>query len=267
MVKKTEGAKMVDFNWNPDYLEEENYIIALHNREVLINDKKSFYLTEKEIEKNGVNSNNKIFIANKNGRNIFAISLEDQNLKTTQTRNILGYLEKEDFKILTRSFGIVNWLSKNKYCGKCGEKMTFRNNEFYIKCDNCSSIHYPNMSPAIIVGVTKEDKILLAHNKNFPQDRYSILAGFVEWGENFEDTVKREIYEEVKIKVKNIKYFGSQSWPFPNSMMVGFTAEYDSGVITPDGIEIDRADWYDKNNLPPIPGHGSISREIIDSLL
>jgi NAD+ diphosphatase len=258
---------MIDFNWKNDNYKKENYIIALYNREVLINEKNSFYLTEKDINKKGINQDSKVFIASKNDKNIFVINLNNPDLKTTQTRNILGSLEKEDFTILARAFGITNWLTKNKYCGKCGNKIKFENNIFYLKCDNCDSIIYPSMSPAVIVGITKEDKILLAHNKNFPQDRYSILAGFVEWGESFEDTVKREIYEEVKIKVKNIKYFGSQPWPFPNSMMVGFTAEYESGKIIPDGIEIDKAYWFDKTNMPLIPGHGSISREIIDSLL
>ena len=105
---------------------------------------------------------------------------------------------------------------------------------------------------------------LLAHRAAFKNNVYSIIAGFVEPGETLEECVKREIYEEVNIKVNNIKYFGSQPWPFPNSLMIGFTAEYESGEITVDSKEISNAGWYDANNLPELPSKISIAREIID---
>ena len=133
-------------------------------------------------------------------------------------------------------------------------------------------IHFHKVSkycvcPAIIVGITKGDKILLANNKNFPKGLHSVIAGFVDVNETLEECVKREILEEVNIKVKNIKYFDSQPWPYPNSLMIGFTAEYESGEIKVDGEEIIHADWYNKDELPMLPEKTTIARRIIDSIL
>ena len=125
-------------------------------------------------------------------------------------------------------------------------------------------LHYPRLSPAIIVAVINDNRILLAHADRFASGLYSVLAGFVEPGEAFEECVKREVKEEVGIMVKNIRYFGSQPWPFPNSLMVGFTADYDSGKISIDGIEIKDAGWFKANDLPRIPGKISIARRLID---
>ena len=124
--------------------------------------------------------------------------------------------------------------------------------------------HFPRLAPAVIVAVTKGDKILLAHSSEWRGKLYSVLAGFVEPGETFEECVEREIMEEVGIKVKNIRYFGSRPWPFPHSLMVGFTAEYESGEITIDQVEITDAQWFTSDNLPLVPGKISIARQLID---
>lgn len=123
---------------------------------------------------------------------------------------------------------------------------------------------HPRISPAIIVAITRGREILLAKGINFQGDFYSVLAGFVEPGETFEECVQREVGEEVGLKVKNIKYFGSQPWPFPDSLMVGFTAEYASGNINIDEKEILDAEWFTAEQLPLIPGVGSIARRLID---
>ena len=145
--------------------------------------------------------------------------------------------------------------------------MSLLNNEFAMKCKECGYTCYPKVCPAIIVGITKGDKILLANNKNFPEGLHSTIAGFVDVNETLEDCVRREILEEVNIKVKNIKYFDSQPWPYPNSIMIGFTAEYESGEIKVDGEEILHADWYSKDNLPILPDKTTIARRIIDSII
>ncbi|MDD3918042.1 MAG: NAD(+) diphosphatase, partial [Synergistaceae bacterium] len=115
--------------------------------------------------------------------------------------------------------------------------------------------------------VVRDGKLLLAHGTRFPSGRYSVLAGFVEPGESLEETVEREIFEEVGIKVKDIAYFGSQPWPFPHSLMLGFTARWASGEIVPDGVEIGDADWFTPENMPEIPPSISISRKLIDHWL
>ena len=125
-------------------------------------------------------------------------------------------------------------------------------------------IAFPRISPAVIVLVEKDGQVLLARAQRFTADFYSVLAGFVEPGETLEETVHREIEEEVGIKVRNVRYFGSQPWPFPDSLMIGFTAAYLSGEIRIDKTEIIEAGWFDPEKLPTIPGKSSIARQLID---
>jgi NAD+ diphosphatase len=134
-------------------------------------------------------------------------------------------------------------------------------------CPNCGNVIFPVICPAIIVAIEKEGKILLARNSRFPKGRYSVLAGFVEPGESLEDTVKREVMEEVSIEVDRIRYFGSQPWPFPHSLMLGFTAEWESGEICVDGIEIAHADWFGPDELPNTPSTRSISGRLIRNFI
>jgi len=168
------------------------------------------------------------------------------------------------FGVVGIAFQVVNWDRTHQYCGVCGTLTRDKKEERAKVCPQCGMMHFPRLAPAVIVAVTKGDKILLAHSDRFRGKFYSVLAGFVELGETFEECVEREILEEVGIKVKNIRYFGSQPWPFPHSLMVGFTAEYDSGEITIDDVEITDAKWFTADNLPLIPGKISIARQLID---
>jgi len=133
-------------------------------------------------------------------------------------------------------------------------------------CKECNNLIYPRISPCVITLVTNKEKLLLAHNKNFPSQIYSTLAGFIEVGETVEEAIQREILEEVNIEVTNCTYFGSQSWPFPNQLMLGFHAEYVTGEIKPDGEEIDVAKWFHYKSLPQVPpGRISISGKLIEN--
>jgi NAD+ diphosphatase len=152
----------------------------------------------------------------------------------------------------------------HKYCSKCGKELTMSRKELVKTCVKCEAEFYPKISPAIIVAVIKDDKILLARNKNFRENMFSVIAGYVDSGETLEQCVEREVQEEVSIKIKNVKYFGSQSWPYTNSLMMGFTAEYSSGDIQVDNEEIVEADWFSYDNLPIIPGKYSIANELIN---
>ena len=136
-----------------------------------------------------------------------------------------------------------------------------------MTCPSCRLISYPRLSPSIIVLVTRGDEILLARNANWPQGMYSTLAGFVEAGESIEQTLHREVFEEVGLRVKNLKYFGSQSWPFPNSLMLGFHAEYDGGDIVCQAEEIADAQWFTIDNLPQTPPKTAISGWLIHRVL
>lgn len=179
-------------------------------------------------------------------------------------RSLLGRIEEDLFLLAGRALQVVNWNCMNQYCGKCGERTLPKQNELAKACPQCSSVYYPRISPAIIVAVVRDDKILLAHNKSFRQNWYSVIAGFVEPGETFEDCVKREVLEEVNICVNKVSYFGSQPWPFPDSLMVGFTAQYESGEINVDGEEIDSAAWYTIDTLPQRPNASSIAGQLIE---
>ena len=159
---------------------------------------------------------------------------------------------------------LVHWNRNHQYCGRCGKVTEDRTNERAKICPQCGLINYPRLSPAIIVAVLKGEQILLAHSKRFPGKFYSVLAGFVEPGETLEQCVTREVREEVGIEVKNIRYFGSQPWPFPDSLMIGFTAEYAGGEMRVDGIEIADAGWFTADLLPSIPPRISIARQLID---
>lgn len=160
-------------------------------------------------------------------------------------------INEDDFLISAKAKLLYNYTKNNRRCAICGTVLEDKVDEDKAKyCPNCNNIIWPQTSPAIIVAVTKGDKLLLAHNKMFPEGMYSVVAGFVELGETFEDCVRREVFEETGIKVHNIKYFGSQPWPFPNSMMVGFTAEYLDGDINVDNVEIAHADWFLKEDIP-----------------
>lgn len=197
-------------------------------------------------------------IAGYENKNFYYGILKDENLKGYEYMDLKNYVNSlEDqvyFSLVTRAYMSMNHIIKHNKCGICGGNtyLINRDEERAMVCENCHNMAWPTNSMAIIVAVTKEDKLLLAHNTGFDEGRYSVLAGFVEQGESFEECVKREVEEETNIKVKNIKYFGSQPWPFPNSMMVAFTAEYESGEIEVDNVEISHADWFSKDSLPKV---------------
>jgi NAD+ diphosphatase len=179
-------------------------------------------------------------------------------------RELLGVVNDELFAVAGHANQIIHWDQTHQYCGRCGNPTRDKKDERAKTCFSCGLINYPRVTPAIIVAVIRGDTILLAQSTRFRANFYSVLAGFVEPGENLEDCVTREIKEEVGITVQNIRYFGSQPWPFPNSLMVGFTAEYSDGEISVDASEIIHADWFSNHNFPRIPGKQTIARQLID---
>ena len=179
-------------------------------------------------------------------------------------RDLYTKIGRDMFTVAGRALHICRWHESWKFGPSGGAPMEDSKTERAKVCTKCGHIDYPVLSPAVITAVSKGDKLLLAHNVRFADGRYSIIAGFVESGESAEDAIRREIMEEVGIKVKNIRYFGSQCWPFPNSFMLGFTAEYESGEIRPDGVEIDKADWFSEDQFPNLPSFASISRALIE---
>ncbi|MDF2655827.1 MAG: nudC 2 [Bacillota bacterium] len=166
--------------------------------------------------------------------------------------------------VASRAVHLAGWSRRSKYCGVCGSPTQKDSAELAKRCSSCGNVIYPRISPAIIIAVIKEDKLLLAHNKNFKQKWYSTLAGFIEPGETIEACARREVLEEVGVAIQNIRYFGSQPWPFPDSLMIGLIADYESGEVTPDGVEIDDAAFFGTDELPDVPGKYSVAGKLIN---
>ena len=184
-------------------------------------------------------------------------------------RPLLGVLPEEMFSLAGRAFQVMDWDRTHQYCGKCGGRTDPLEGERGRACAGCGLHFFPRVTPAVIVAVVKDGKILLAQSSRFPAAFYSVLAGFVEPGETFEECVRREIREEVGIEVENLRYFGSQPWPFPHSLMVGFTALFAGGDLVLEEKEIVRAGWFDPEEVLRlrIPPHGTIARRLIDRFL
>lgn len=179
-------------------------------------------------------------------------------------RSYLAQLDEDICAAACLASHLIHWNDRTHYCGRCGSEFSWHGRERAKRCSLCGNVEYPRISPAIIIAVKKEGKLLLGHNRNFPAGRYSLLAGFMEMGESIEETAAREVKEEAGIEIENIRYLASQCWPFPDSLMIGLTADYKSGKLVPDGIEIEDAGWYSPDEFPSIPGHGTIARKIID---
>ena len=193
-----------------------------------------------------------------------------ENWKTLPVRQILTMFAAEgtDPSRILRACHIAQWRRESQFCGTCGAKNCDVQGQVQRECPKCGRNEFPRICPAVIVIITDDqNRILLAHNKRFRAGLYSHISGFNEAGETLEETVVREIREEVNIDVRDIVYVKSQAWPFPNSLMLGFKARYASGEISPDGDEIEDARWFTMNNLPELPGEGSLSRYLINSWL
>ncbi len=203
----------------------------------------------------------------------YAISLEDKqslpsNFSFKDLRTIGEYIHNDDiFLLASRAKQLLFWDKRTMFCGQCGSETFLSEREPAKVCPECDALFYPQISPAIMVLITRGHEILLARSSRFPEKMYSVLAGFVEPGETVEHAVMREVREEVGLCIKNIQYVASQPWAFPSNLMLGFTAEYKSGEIKIDTKEIEHAQWYTANNLPSLPKKVSLSRYLIDMFL
>ncbi|MFA6508381.1 MAG: NAD(+) diphosphatase [Treponemataceae bacterium] len=212
------------------------------------------------------------------GRESLLIYIDDETAvvpegwKEAPVRTVLSEAACAECAINTsdffRAYHITQWRTESAYCGRCGSPNVDATDELARLCPKCGRREYVRISPAIIVLVTRDDgRALLAHNLKFREGLFSLVAGFVEAGESLEETVAREIREEVGVEVKEIRYHASQAWPFPNSLMLAFTARWASGEPRPDLKEIGDVAWFSPDTLPEIPPPGSISRALIDTWL
>ena len=178
-----------------------------------------------------------------------------------------GRASETEWMVAGRAVQIVEWARTHRFCGRCGSPTEQQPAERAMKCPACGLLAFPRVAPAMITLVTRGEQALLARGVNFRGPTYSCLAGFVEPGESLEGAVIREVREEVGVEVGNVRYWGSQPWPFPHSLMVGFTADWQSGEIDIDPVEIVDAQWFSRDDLPAIPPPISIARKLIDGWL
>lgn len=183
-------------------------------------------------------------------------------------RALFGRLPEAIHQVAGRAVQIVEWDRSHRFCGACGEKTEIVPGERARRCPACGLLLYPRLAPSMIVAVERDDQILLARSPHFPPGIFSVLAGFVEPGESVEECIRREVYEETRILVEGIRWFGSQPWPYPNSLMLGFQARHAGGEVQVDGREVVEAAFFPADDMPMLfPGRFSISQWLIQDFL
>lgn len=226
-------------------------------------------LSDADLAANGWQILREQFVGHWAGQACFAVEIDDvvdidaMRYQVGNLYHLLGRVDDGLFSLTGRAAQLLDWERDHRFCGRCGGEMRVADAERAMTCVSCRTLLYPRIAPCVIVLVTRGDQLLLARNARFPRPMYSTLAGFIEAGESAEETLRREVREEVGVEVGAIEYFASQAWPFPNQLMLGFFAQYSAGEVRPDLDEIAEADWYDPGELPPIPPASSIAGQLI----
>jgi NAD+ diphosphatase len=210
------------------------------------------------------------YLGRLDGVDCYAITLPDNTpapagCRLAGLRSLFLRVPEPMLAIAARAFQVVEWDRTHRFCGRCGHATRDKDGERAKQCPACGYVAYPRVSPAMMVLVTRAREVLLARANRFPGAMYSALAGFVESGETIEDCIHREVREEVGIDVSDLQYFASQSWSFPHSLMIAYTAHYAGGELRPDPSEIADARWFSIDALPDLPSPLSIARRLIDT--
>lgn len=238
----------------------EDYLFVFNNdRELFLTPKKGLPNTLDEFDIEFC-----LFIGKYNSKNCFVVNA---NFKKGFDLRDVYELNHDLYHIAGKAVLVRDWYISHRFCGRCGVETQLDEKDMMLKCPSCGQVHYPRIAPAIIVAIRKDDELLMAKHSYHDNIRYALIAGFVEPGESIEEAVHREVLEEVGIKIKNLKYQRSQSWPFPNSLMLAFTAEYESGDIKVDGDEILKAKWFKKDEIIRYGSDISISDWLIQDFI
>lgn len=189
----------------------------------------------------------------------------DSNSKYEWMRLRAAYnvLSEKDYANAGKAYQLVFWDINSRFCPRCGAKTEY-GTSIMKKCPSCGNEIYPHVSPAILVLIQKGEEVLLVHSRNFPGTFYGLVAGFVETGESLEECVRREVCEETGLTIKNLRYHGNQTWPYPSNLMIGFIADYESGTLKLQEEELSAGQFFHRNNMPEIPTHPSLARKMID---
>lgn len=200
---------------------------------------------------------------------VYVVELNDHHPKyeSVSLRSQLHLFSDDDYLLASRALQLVTWFKQHRYCGQCGQLNHKHPKELALNCERCEIVYYPRISPCMMCLITRGDECLLAHHHRQAEGMYSTLAGFVEAGESLEHTVHREVMEEVGLKVDNLRYFASQSWPFPHQLMVAYMVDYVSGDIRLQDEEIADARWFHYSELPMIPPSTTLSGRLIEAFV
>lgn len=190
-----------------------------------------------------------------------------QGMSWQGLRALFSVLEDAHFALAGRALQLLDWDRNHQHCGRCGMPTEPRREERVRVCPACRLSAYPRVAPAVMALVRRRQELLLARGPHFPPGMYSALAGFVEPGESLEQCLAREVAEEVGVQINNIRYFASQPWPFPHSLMIAFVCDWESGEIKPQAGEIEAANWFEVLQLPKLPSKISIARRLIDAVV
>ncbi|MFT3739333.1 MAG: NAD(+) diphosphatase [Breznakibacter sp.] len=249
-------------------MDDDDYLLCYHNNQVLL--KKSgddYEIPRKRDFTTGITL--PVYLFSLDAHRCFAIDTCPAEQTSFEFHDIfvLRTLKNKAFAwIGAVGHQLTVWYRNHQYCGRCSSKTELKKDERAIVCPECQLVIYPQLSPAIIVAITCHNKILLAKGKNYKGDFYALIAGYVDVGESIEETVAREVKEEVGLDIRNLKYYKSQPWPFSSSLMLGFTAEADdSQPILIDEKEIKEAGWFERGHLPDHATNVSISGDLIDA--
>jgi NAD+ diphosphatase len=257
----------------PDEPGSAPLLFAFRRRELLVTEDQR--LPEvRIIDAHGIEAVRTQYLGRLGERHCFSAELEEGfeppgGLVLRDLRMLFGTLDETLHTLAGRAVQIVEWDRTHQFCGACGQRTVSADHDRSRMCPDCQIPLYPRLSPAMIVAVERGDEILLGRSSHFPPGIFSVLAGFVEPGECAEEAVLREVWEETRVVVRDVRYFRSQPWPFPNSLMLGFTAQYESGEIdTRHDPEIERADWFHVDALPQtFPGNVSISQWLLQDFV
>ena len=249
-----------------DELTHSDEVILFHENKIIM-DEKRYTWNKETILKHVPRDSILLLVASLENRTFVLELAADVSLSLSAelcSLRSLMFNEEGEFFLAGKANQIIDWYKTHRYCGSCGYETALNKNQRVLTCSSCEIQYFPRINPCAIVLVTRGSEILLARNARFRTGFFSCLAGFIEIGESAEETVHREIKEEVGITVKNVRYKKSQSWPFPSQLMLGFHADYLSGDIVPEPAEIEEAAWFNVFNLPAVPSAEiSVAGELI----
>lgn len=254
----------------PDSRSDALHVVFLAGKLVVdLRSREGPVMREETLQENDWSVRREQFVGHWHGTPCFAVEVESreevdpQRYQAGSLWHLVGRVDDGIFSLAGRAAQLLDWERDHRFCGRCGRQMSAAERERAMTCSHCDTLVYPRIAPCVITLVTRGEEMLLAQSARFKRTMFSTLAGFIEAGESAEDTLRREVHEEVNVEVGKLSYFDSQAWPFPNQLMLGFFAEYSAGDLKPDLDEISEAHWFHPSKLPPIPPTASIAGRLI----